>query len=317
MDENLVGYLLKSLDPDEEQAVEIELRGRPELQARLDLLRRALAPLGDDAEGPEPPPGLMLATLARVAEARCRPRPAADRPPPPPLPRRRWAPRPDLLVAAGLLIVVLGLGGTGLARLWRVYDQRSACANNLRVLWHGLHNYSEVHEKAFPRLDEGGARGVAGAFVPILADAGLLPTGASLVCPAEGPQPQPTRRSLRELEDLLQGRPEEFAAAARDLAGSYAYSLGYREGNVYHQLRSDSGDDLPILADHLPCDAPGNSPNHGGGGQNVVGVGGQVRWCTQRTVGAGGDDIYLNRRNEVRAGLDRDDTVLGCGDAAP
>ena len=40
-------------------------------------------------------------------------------------------------------------------------------------------------------------------------------------------------------------------------------------------------------------------------------VNGQVRYSTTRTVGAGGDDIYSNRNNQVRAGIDRWDTVLG------
>jgi hypothetical protein len=69
---------------------------------------------------------------------------------------------------------------------------------------------------------------------------------------------------------------------------------------------------LPILADRPPQGGgPGNSPNHGGCGQNILLVNGQVRYITTRAAGIDGDDIYTNRRNQVGAGLDRWDTVLG------
>lgn len=318
MEDNLVGYLLGSLDADSQRAVEARLAAHPEEQSRLELLRRGLAPLATDAEGPEPPPGLVLQTLARIAEHRCRSLPSA--PPPSPYQRvsrpRRMPRRSDLLVAAGLLVVIGGLAAPGLLRLWRVYANRSACANNLRVVWNGLQRYSDFHEGDFPVPDKEGPRSVAGIFVPVLHESGALHLEASLVCPAEEGSPRPVRHSLASLEDLYHNDPEAYGRAVRELAGSYAYSLGYQDGDNLRQLRRDSGDNLPIMADHLPCGA-GNSPNHGGEGQNVLYVGGNVRWATQRNVGVGGDDIYLNRRQETHAGLDRNDTVLGCSDASP
>src|SRR5689334_13792003 len=70
MEEHLVGYLLGSLDPVTHQRVEAYLRTRPEAQETLYLLRQAVAPLAEDGEDFEPPPGLVLATLDRVAELR-------------------------------------------------------------------------------------------------------------------------------------------------------------------------------------------------------------------------------------------------------
>jgi hypothetical protein len=49
MEENLVGYLLKSLDDATHQQVEASLEMSPELRSRLRLLERALAPLSADA----------------------------------------------------------------------------------------------------------------------------------------------------------------------------------------------------------------------------------------------------------------------------
>ena len=97
--------------------------------------------------------------------------------------------------------------------------------------------------------------------------------------------------------------------------GGYAYSLGYLGPAICTGLRRDSGDLLPLLADG--SGDGGNSPNHGGTGQNVLYIGGHVRWCVNPTVGIDGDDIYLNRDRRVRAGVCRDDSVLGASDARP
>ena len=46
-----------------------------------------------------------------------------------------------------------------------------------------------------------------------------------------------------------------------------------------------------------------NSPNHGGRGQNVLYVGGNVKWLTaptMPTIGCENDDIYLNRSQKSR-----------------
>jgi hypothetical protein len=321
MDQNLIGYLLDALDPDARQEVETALEARPELRSRLERLRAALAPLELDRELPEPPPGLALGALARIAEYRCRPLPDA----PLPLPSQRLSPAPrrgfrraDVLAAAALLLLLGGLALPGVRLLWHAYSFRATCANNLRVLWTGLQSYSDFHDGALPKVSETGPQSVAGIFVPILHDAGVLNRDAPLTCPGDDRRISP--RSSLSMDDLkdLYSNSDDFQAAVKNLAGSYAYTIGYRsEDGMLQGLRRDSGEGLPVLADRLPCRAFGNSPNHGGDGQNVLYLGGNVRWCPVRTVGMDRDDIYLNRRNEVKAGLDHDDTVLGCSEAQP
>ena len=68
---------------------------------------------------------------------------------------------------------------------------------------------------------------------------------------------------------------------------------------------------------NIAAEGPGNSLNHGGGGQNVLYIGGNVRYVTTRTVGIGGDDIYVNLHQRVLAGVTPSDTVLGASDASP
>jgi hypothetical protein len=316
MEEHLLGYLLGALDPLTRQRVETHLRAHPEARARLELLKQALEPLEADRNDPAPPPTLVFDTLARVAERGAHPLPAA----PPPSPRQvggaawRWGRRPDWLVAAVLFLVAGGLFTTLLAQQWRAY-QRSACANNLRLFSQALNAYADLTDGGFPEVAAEGPRSVAGAFIPALHDRGVLPA-VSVRCPAQGSE-QPSSTSLEELDRLYREQPEKYLATARALAGSYAYSLGYREGEQHRGLSRASGDTLPILADCPPPDGRGNSLNHDGGGQNVLYVGGNVRWCALTTVGENGDDIYLNQKFQVRAGLNRCDTVLGPGDATP
>jgi anti-sigma factor RsiW len=308
--ENLVGYLLGTLDPPARQRVEEKLAQDPSYRHCLEKLKTVLAPLAEDAEPPEPPPGLALRALALCAEAQCRLPPAplaASRASPPP----RWFQRVDVLVAACLLILVGGLTAPLLVGLWKA-NARVSCTNNLRKYWEGLTSYAEAHGQAFPRVEADGPRGVAGVFVPILADAGLV-GGVSADCTAQGHVPPPVI-SMARMEELYRDDPEEFAAVARKLCGSYAYSLGYEEGHTLCGLTLNSGSGLPILADR-PSAGGGNSLNHGGSGQNVLYVGGNVRWATLPTVGVAGDHIFLNERKKREAGVRRTDSVLAPGDA--
>ena len=152
----------------------------------------------------------------------------------------------------------------------------------------------------------------------MLNDDKLLGHDASVLCPAVG-RLVPDKRTVHELKLLYESTsPDEFRAVIREVGGNYAYPLGYWEGENLRGFRRDMDDGQPIMAD-----APGttgrnaNSDNHGRRGQNVLFVGGQVRWCITRTVGPEGDDIFLNQNNEIGAGLSREDVVLGVGDACP
>jgi hypothetical protein len=317
MDEHLVGYLLKALEPDEQRAVEAHMEAHPETRAKAELLERALAPLSTDAEDPEVPSGLALSTLARIAEHKCRP--AAPPPKPPRLqlaaygwPRVR---RADVLAAAALLLIAGGLTLPVLA--WaRQERERIACAENLRTLWGALSTYSDqAPERAFPMIEAQGPRSVAGAFVPILHDSGALPETVLVACPARPERAEPASATLAGLADAFAQGDEQFNRLARDLSGGYAYSLGYRNGAELVGLRADDPETLPIMADLAAGDS--NSPNHGGSGQNVLYIGGNVRWCVLRTVGEARDDIYVNRSLYLRAGEGRSDSVLGPGDSRP
>jgi prepilin-type processing-associated H-X9-DG protein len=340
MDENLVGYLMDTLDPNTHRAVEEYLRTSPEARRRLGLLRQALEPLALDTNHSEPPAGLWIRTLARLAEQQCRKGPAADGVPPDqvrestatlPLPqapaplatqvvghRRNWWRRADVLVAAVLLIGLLGALPPGIVMAWRQHDI-NACQNNLRDFHTALVAYSDHHDGQFPRVEAKPPRNFAGIFVPLLHDAGLLTDQHSIGCPANKRQP-PGKLTVKELEELREKRPYDFPTVARERGGCYAYTLGYHHQEQHQGLLRARDDHLPIMGDR-PCFGQGcdlntaNSLNHGGQGQNVLYAGGHVRFCKERKVG--GDDLYLNQRGQIAAGVGPTDAVLGSSSATP
>jgi len=319
MEEHLVGYLRNDLDPASRRAVEAYLRTHPEAAARVEQLRQNLAPWDEDAGRVAPPSDLVHRTLARIAEHRARPLPRAPRPRSYELggiTSRRFR-LADMAVAAAVLLLV---GVVGLAWIPKTRQRANelACQNQMRVVWQALQNYSDApaNHGEFPRVEANGPHSVAGIFVPMLQDAGLLTSDVSLVCSGNGPAAD-GRPSLQDLEQLYHDQPDTFKAVTRTLAGTYAYTLGYTDNGTLHGLRRDSGDLLPLLADAPPESGTGLSPNHGGQGQNVLYIGGNVRWCTQRTVGVNCDDIYLNQDGKLGTGRKWDDTVLGPSYATP
>src|SRR5262245_16441180 len=307
MNDQLLDYLLERLDEPAKRQVEDLLRADETARRQLDMLRQALAPLAADQEI-VPPPHLAARTVARVAEHICRELPRAPAPRRSESAGRPWWRRADVLVAASLLAVFAGIG---LPLLLRMRGPSSAavlveCQENLRKFHVALKNYEDVH-KQLPSIKDD----VAGAIVPMLNDAGLLPADFSVRCPGHGPF-QGCDLTLAEIRVMT---PEQLARHAPNLLTSYAFTLGYRdESGVWHAVnRADNSDNaVLIFADGAPGAVTGNSRNHGGRGQNVLYLNGAVQFLTQRTLG--GDDIYLNTDRVVAAGKGNHDLV--CGNSA-
>jgi hypothetical protein len=331
LEENLVGYVLNALEPELQRDLEIYLREHPDAQQQVEAIRQALEPLKADAEHPEPPPGLRIRTLARIAEYRCQElphrRPAVIAPPPPraAVLSMSWWRRADVLVAASLLLLMIPLGFSGIAYL----HHRSAitlCQDNLRRMFLVLSGYSDMHNGEMPKVAGTPPFNFAGVYAAIMRD--RYPNGPdfSTGCPANGSHP-PATITLQQLDELYGVNPAEFARLQAQLGGCYAYTLGYRnpDGQLcgLRRIPGQENDRLPILADKPPFDRPeainldGNSPNHGGFGQNVLFMGGNVDYFTRRQVGPNGDDIYLNIDHSLEAGLSRIDSVLGASRVHP
>ena len=294
MDENLLGYLLNSLDEATHAQVEAYLKERPQAQAQLEKLRRALAPLEDDRDGIETPPDLPVRTLALVAEHCCRELPRSPRPNVQPFTGSRplWR-RPDVLVAASILFVAVTLLFPGIA-YHRHHQARLECANNLREFGRALLDYKTLHSD-LPRFDHQAPGKVVGLV-------------------------------MNQIQDLS---PQDFQQQAPQLVPCYAYSLGYLDNaGQYHSPTVPQGEGLsegavPLMADRPPTQVQlgGNSPHHGGFGQNVLFHNGSVMFLSGRKISYGGagfdDDIYLNGANKVAAGLNPYDIVLASSETPP
>jgi prepilin-type processing-associated H-X9-DG protein len=364
MEENFVGYVLNALDGDTSREVEEYLRSHPEARRQVDLLRQALRPLAADADPAEPPPGLAVRTLGRVAEYCCRdvaqppvlgPRHRAEAastpaagyealPRSPTLPLRRapagpsrWWRRADVLVAASLFLCASLLTLSVVSHAQRQY-QLEACKNNLRqfgealfvykdkrhtfpnvadhrLLHQALQAVGEDKKPIFPNgADQPTPRDVAGMVVPILIAEGCLPEDITVRCPGNGPP----IRCPKKLDELANMPADQFQRLAPRLSCCYAYSLGYRNGRNVEPVAPDSP--VPIMADRPPFrEGPpgpdGNSPNHGGAGQNVLFTDGHVGYLTGNTLN--GKSFYLNREGRVAAGVDRNDAVVGLSESGP
>lgn len=322
LEENLIGYALNTLDPDECREVDEYLQNHPDAQRQLETIQRAIQPLSWD-EGKEylPPPDLTDRTIHALELDQAATLPMA------PVgftsvgTSVSWWRRSDVLAACFLLIVFGSIGIPWIASSWH-RSEIVECQLNLQRLHSSLVKYAEQQpNQQFPQVPQEGPLAFAGAFVPVLHEHGLLNEDVHLGCPNQDHQQQPATRN--QLVSWFQNDPEQYQQAVYDMGGSYAYSLGYsQDGRVTPLgLGKDQGR-FPLLADCPPFSGghPSegmNSRNHAGEGQNVLFVDGHVQFFTIRNVGSQGDDIYLNRHKQVRPGVTMRDSVLGAREVTP
>jgi prepilin-type processing-associated H-X9-DG protein len=327
-DEELIGFLFDALDHAERSAVEECLQVTPEAVTRLEQLRLAFLPLESDRDPGPPPVGLAQRTLNRIsaviAELDVRSDPLSDasssaklfcgEPPqshlrsdqvttPVPslsLPRApREEPesrtmggrfRPDLIIACGIAFFAFGLVFSAIGKI-RAHYQLMSCQANLQTLHAGLVGYADTHDGYYPQV---GPKETTESFATALVNAGQVPNGFRLACPASA--------------------SDDTSTPVR-----YTYSLGFQapSGELNGLRRpSDSCDEhdlLPISADYptasaAPADGPlcEHPPL-----MNVLFLGGHVRSTTSPLIGPNGDDIYRNVFGKVAAGANRMDVVLG------
>jgi|GEM_PF-1225204 len=339
-DEDLIGYLFDLLDSNERAAVAARVNANPEIAARLDQLRAASAPMlavleVEREDTPEPPPGLAVRAIAKVAahivehEPRQpesepaesavaaflreyaaetptemefgsgtrakQPSTSTRRPAPPPSDgpeyRSGYRFRADVLVAACIAFVGIGLVLSGVAKA-RYESRVAACQNSLRTLHSGLAGYADSDPQGrYPQIGTA-ALPTADTFASSLADLGYLPAAYKPGCPAG------------------------------DGCPAYTYTLGFRGPNdelIGLRRPTDSSgqgqenDLMPISAD---CPSSSAAPGAGpvsphGRCMNVLFVGGNVRLTTSPNIGPRGDDIYRNVFGQVAAGANQGDAVLG------
>ncbi len=312
MREQLLGYLLGALEPTEHEMVEARLADDPALQEDLMRLRDKVAPLAadDEHEDYEPPVGLAARTCNFVAaRAGQPPQPAADL-----VPAGSWRLQ-DLLVAGGICIAASLLVFPAISHS-QFKARLTACQNNLREIGTALTHYSQAHKGYFPLVPQQGKLAVAGAYAPMLREAGFLEDPAHLICP-ESPLAQQRDYNLPSMEEIEAAPAKRLPRLHCRLGGSYGYSLGYVLNGGYHGHRNRGRSHFALMADAPDDEISGRSGNHGACGQNVLFEDMHVGFLKSCRLRECDDHIYVNTHGIVGAGIGPDDAVIGRSSAPP
>jgi hypothetical protein len=326
MKPDLIGYALNALEADERLFVEQYLAGSLAAREELAAIQATLQPLGHDQDI-DSPPYLVADTLKRIAAYRCRRVSSLRESIAPARPRRSlgfsWR-HADALVAAGILLVLCMLVPPALLYV-RHREGVMACAENLHRFHTALAQYSQDNNGFLPRPERAGPYSAAAVYTVALRDAGYWDPMMQTSCPgnrgAHQQVPPPTLDQLNRRIQSVVADPETVRHVYESLGGCYGYHLGYEEEGQFMGIRRNLGDNVPVMADRPPRDRETpdwrllNSPNHSGLGQNVLYLGGHVRFMRARIVDS--DDIYLNGMGRLAVGQGSRDAVLGPGEAKP
>jgi hypothetical protein len=310
MREQLIGYLLKAVEPDEHRQVEEHLAKDESLRGDLKVLEWGLHPLSADQSHHEPPKGLAQ-RCCQFVYSRTEVMPVALSPAGTiggTVNQRRWS-WLDLSVAGAIAVAVAVL------LVPAIYQSNAnarmlACQNNLKDIGLATASYSDRHDGYYPAAQPGERIDYAGKWAPLLKTQNYLTQAErSVVCPSS--QLAEDRQfhvpTVAELQDMNEA---QLAGVLARLSGSYGETLGYNDGYGYKVQRKPK-QARPSFA--VASDAPGehaaNSPNHGGQGQNVLFEDGSVKYLTTSRT-ANGDDIFRNAHNQLGPGDNIDDAVI-------
>jgi len=305
--QEMIDHAFGQLDVPARERIEAELASDPRSAETFDRLVRAIDQLLDDGQEFEPPAGLAARTLSFVAENRRRRRTLLDFVPlTVPF---RWA---DVAVAASILLAgVLTL----LPAVQRSRDKmnQAGCVFNLQQLGLGLAQYGHQH-RMYPYQPPDCPSAATGTFAAQLHDLGLIDNLSILDCPCNGSCPHTPLPAIDALCDLKDDDPGLYR---KILCWDYAYHGGYRDNaGLAQALTTPCSHNIPLLADQPAHHAdsrkilPGNSPNHGGLGQNVLFTDLHVGWYNDRRLGPHDADMFLNDVQQPGPGLRLLDAVL-------
>lgn len=351
MHEDLLGYLLGALEPEEMQRISEWLRDNPEGQEQLAKIERSLKPLEDAYEAVEgPSEDLLQRTLNAIPDG---PPPSPDEVPSESLPTvtltdvdlageaapsgNRWRFLDSiggLLSAAVLLALLLPMLAAG-----RGEARRVACEDQLRELGAVLMQYVfRDGNGRLPEVAETGPEAFAGVYAIHLADRGLLPEDDPRWCPsadlpllvqeesypgAEPPSRLISHKSLPTIEQLHQLPINELQPVQRYAGGHYAYTLGVIGEHGYSAPRFEGRASFAVMAD-APLKRPISSGagselrfSHGGEGLNVLYEDGRVRFVPGDALDSMPDHPLFNHVGVNEAGVNIDDASLSPSHRGP
>jgi prepilin-type processing-associated H-X9-DG protein len=313
---DLLDYSLGQLEGDAMQRAALEVEADPTLAVRVERVRTGIAILCDDGGPTEVPSGLAARTRTFVlAEINHRPAVLEFSPS-----RRRFRVE-DFAVAATIFIASLLALTPAIIRSKERWG-RAACSYNLQKVGLRLHQYAATNN-SYPFVASDDEIPHAGAIICRLNERGYHVDPADLRCPSTGSEEGERSRvpSLSEVAQRLRDDPN--CINCRMLDNDYAFHVGnYAEVDDAMgprgkpiPLPARPTHSIPIIGDQPGFDSTGrifagNSPNHGGQGQNVLFADGHTSWHNSRYISPADSDLYLNRANRSGYGLGPEDGVL-------
>ena len=305
MRENLLGYLLNAIEPDERSAVEQQLPRDTQLQTELNVLRTGLRPLVDDQTHHAPPAGLAkrccdyVYSCTAIMPAKLSSAESAGMGP-----SRRWS-WLDLTVAGAIAVAVSVLLLPAIYQS-HVQSQMLACQNNLKDLGLAMAKYSTLHGGYYPAMPRGDRLNESGIWSPTLVGDKYLTAADEVVCPSSE-QAEDRHFSVPTVQQLNDMKDTELAQALPHLS-SYGTTLGHVGEGTYKTQQHRSRKNFAVMAD-MPGDKGTNSPNHGALGQNVLFDDGHVRRLTSPQA-TPDDNIFTNANGEIAHGVHSEDAVI-------
>lgn len=312
MKEQLIGYLLDALDPEEQRQVEAQLDRDPQLKRNLDLLSRSLWPLAADKERYEPPSGLAERTCLFVTRRAVQVSPPSA---PPVYGRRQWS-LADMVVAAGIFIAAAMLFFPAV-RQSRFAARVTQCQDNLRQVGMGLYNYSDRHGGFYPNVPLDGNCAAAGVVAVRLHEMGFIDGPRILICPASALADSAADFHVPTLAELRAAHGAQLVRMQRQMGGSLGFNIGYMANGRYCSPKNLHRTRYALVADAPSLEAPYHSINHGGCGQNVLFEDQHVQYLTTCRARGCRDDFYTNDHGLVRPGLHVHDAVIGPSHTRP
>jgi hypothetical protein len=346
MQDDLLGYLLGAIDPDESSRVKQALlaesagesaadsassSGTPprRLADQLALLQSALAPLAADRHAESAPSGLADRTLTFVrsqAALTSAVHAAVEAPPPPPPPAfsnevspALSAPTRSVLdrvilaataLAATVLLAPLLLDSIEASRTRRVEQK-------FGVLSGAMHGYADSHRE-YPTPPASGPLSRAGLYAPTLvAEHRLTADDGTLLVPGSSLSQSGTFRipSVEELEEAVGTARLEMLV--RQMGGDFGYTLSHRDASGELQpIRDTRRGHHPIMAD-APADHGLHAIHHPSGLHHILFEDGRVQRVFDPVFAEDQDHLYRNHNGVLAAGVDPDDSAIGSSHHQP
>lgn len=349
MHEDLLGYLLGALEPEEMQRVSAWLRNNPEAQAELAAIERSLKPLEEGFEAVDPPSqDLLERTLSGIPKG-LPPQSASEEAMQASSVESERASKfagvdlardvesrsgqwswmdsvGSLISVAVLLALLLPMIAEG-----RFESRKVVCQNQLGEIGNALMQFANRDfQGRLPHVAASGPEAFAGVYAMRLADAGLLPDSGKRWCPsAESPLPRSMPLALRNKPELVSFVSElpaiselsnltvdELKRVQRFAGGHYAYTLGVVGAQGYSSPRFEARASFAVMADAPIGGSFGASGHrtlkysHGGEGINVLYEDGAVRFIRAEAFDSMPDHPLVNHEGEREAGVNIDDASL-------